>query len=170
MCEPACVCDVLMCTYTWETLEGNASKVLVTSDRWIKSGPKGNLYNSYKVAQRKPHLKQENKAKLNWCSFCKVAKLQKDTVNKLGVNIPGSVPRASKRGEIGICGQHKGTNCLQAGKTPHMGFPGGSDGKASTCNAGDLGSIPGLGRSPGEGNGYPLQYSCLENFMDWRAW
>ena len=42
-------------------------------------------------------------------------------------------------------------------------FPGGSDGKASTCNAGDLGSTPGLGRSPGGGHGNPLQYSCLEN-------
>ena len=50
------------------------------------------------------------------------------------------------------------------------GFPGGSDGKASACNAGDPGSIPGLGRSPGEGNGNPLQYSCLENSMDWGAW
>ena len=40
------------------------------------------------------------------------------------------------------------------------GFPGGSDGKESACSAGDLGSIPGLGRSPGEENGYPLQYSC----------
>ena len=47
-----------------------------------------------------------------------------------------------------------------------MGFPGGSDGKASAFNAGDPGSIPGLGRSPGEGNGNPLQYSCLENSMD----
>ena len=45
-------------------------------------------------------------------------------------------------------------------------FPGGSDGKESACNAGDQGSIPVLGRSPGEGNGYPLQYSCLENPMD----
>ena len=45
-------------------------------------------------------------------------------------------------------------------------FPGGSDGKASTCNAGDPDSIPGLGRSHGEGNGNPLQYSCLENPMD----
>ena len=44
-----------------------------------------------------------------------------------------------------------------------MGFPGGSDGKEPTCNAGDLGSIPRLGRSPGEGHGNPLQYSCLEN-------
>ena len=53
-----------------------------------------------------------------------------------------------------------------------MGFPGGSEDKASACNVGDPGSIPGLGRSPGEGNGNPLQYSCLENPMDrgtWRA-
>ena len=46
------------------------------------------------------------------------------------------------------------------------GFPRGSDGKETTCNAGDLGLIPGLGRSPGEENGYPLQYSCLENPMN----
>ena len=44
-----------------------------------------------------------------------------------------------------------------------MGFSGGSDGKEPTCSAGDLGSIPGLGRSPGGGHGNPLQYSCLEN-------
>ena len=44
-----------------------------------------------------------------------------------------------------------------------MGFPGGSEGKESACNAGDLGSIPGLGRSPERGNDNPLQYSCLEN-------
>ena len=47
-----------------------------------------------------------------------------------------------------------------------MGFPGGSDGKASTCNAGDQGSIPGSERFPGEGNGNPLQHSCLENLMN----
>ena len=47
-----------------------------------------------------------------------------------------------------------------------LGFPGGSAGKESTCNAGDLGSIPGLGRSPGEGKGYPLQYCGLENSTD----
>ena len=51
-----------------------------------------------------------------------------------------------------------------------LGFPGGSDGKASSCNVGDLGWIPGLGRSPGEENGHPLQYSCLENSMDGGAW
>ena len=50
------------------------------------------------------------------------------------------------------------------------GFLGGSDGKESACNAGDTGSIPELGRSPGEGNGYPLQYSCLENPTDRGAW
>ena len=51
-----------------------------------------------------------------------------------------------------------------------MGFPGGSDGKESTCNAGDLGLIPGLGRSPGEGCGNPLQYSCVDNSMDSGDW
>ena len=51
-----------------------------------------------------------------------------------------------------------------------MDFPGGSDGKASAYNVGDLGSIPGSGRSPREGHGTPLQYSCLENPMDGGAW
>ena len=49
-------------------------------------------------------------------------------------------------------------------------FPGGSDGKESACSAGDLGSIPRLERYPGEGNGNPLQYSCLQNSMDRGAW
>ena len=49
-------------------------------------------------------------------------------------------------------------------------FPCGSAGKESTCNAGDLGLIPGLGRSPGEGESYPLQYSGLENSMDYSIW
>ena len=49
-------------------------------------------------------------------------------------------------------------------------FPGGSDSKESACNAGDLDSIPGLGRSPGEGNGYPLQYSYMDNPMDRGTW
>ena len=52
----------------------------------------------------------------------------------------------------------------------YMVFPSSSDGKASACNLGDLGSIPGSGRSPEEGNGNPLQYSCLENSMDQGAW
>ena len=51
-----------------------------------------------------------------------------------------------------------------------LGFPGGSAGKESACSVGDLGSIPELGRFPGEGNDYPLQYSCLENSMDRGAW
>ena len=51
-----------------------------------------------------------------------------------------------------------------------MGFPGGSDSKGPACNEGDPSSIPGLGRVPGEGNGYPLQYSWLENSMDSGAW
>ena len=51
-----------------------------------------------------------------------------------------------------------------------LGFPGGSDGKESACNEGDLGLTPGLGRSPGGGRGNPLQYSGLENSMDGGAW
>ena len=53
---------------------------------------------------------------------------------------------------------------------PLKDFPGGSDGKVSVYNAGDLGSIPGSGRSTGEGNGNPLRYYCLENPMDRGAW
>ena len=49
-------------------------------------------------------------------------------------------------------------------------FPGDLDGKESACNAGDLGLIPGLGRFPGKENGYPLQYSCLENSLDRGSW
>ena len=52
----------------------------------------------------------------------------------------------------------------------YMGFPGSSDGKESACNTRDPGLIPWLGRLPGEGNGHPLQYSCLENSMDRGAW
>ena len=65
---------------------------------------------------------------------------------------------------------------LQANSLPSentrilIAVSGGSEDKASVCNAGDLGLIPGLGRSPGEGNGNPLQYSCLENPMDRGAW
>ena len=60
--------------------------------------------------------------------------------------------------------------CYRSQVSMYGGFLGGSEGKASACNAGDLGLIPGSGRSPGEGNGNPLQYSCLENPMDREAW
>ena len=62
------------------------------------------------------------------------------------------------------------TNTLNQYSLPIVGFPGGSEGKASACNAEDLGLIPGSGRFPGEGNSNPLQYSCLENPMDREAW
>ena len=69
----------------------------------------------------------------------------------------------------------KGTQSFQLMKKkfltqPNTRLPGGSEVKASACNARDLGSIPGSGRSPGEGNGNPLQYSCLENPMEGGAW
>ena len=51
-----------------------------------------------------------------------------------------------------------------------LGSPGGSGGKGSVCHSGDPGSVPGSGGSPGEGNGYPLQYSCLENFIERGTW
>ena len=64
---------------------------------------------------------------------------------------------------------------LEKGQATHsslvfLGFPGSSDGKESTCNVEDLGSIPGSGRFHGEGNGGPFQYSCLENPMDGGSW
>ena len=65
-----------------------------------------------------------------------------------------------------------GSSCFECDFTVIWGLPGGSDSKESACNAGNLGSIPGSGRCPEEGNGYSLQYSCLENSMDrgvWRA-
>ena len=61
---------------------------------------------------------------------------------------------------------HATDNRIEKNISIHLGFPGGSAGKESTCNAGDLGLIPGWGRSPGEENGSPLQYSGLENFMN----
>ena len=71
-----------------------------------------------------------------------------------------------------LSGDQQGQNYLHIYITVFiaMSFPGSSAGKQSACNAGNPGSIPGLGRSPGEGNGYPLQYSCLENPMDREAW
>ena len=62
------------------------------------------------------------------------------------------------------------TNRPKTGRGNTVFFPSGSDGKESACNVGEPGSIPGSGRSPGEGNGYPLQYSCLGNPMDRGAW
>ena len=58
----------------------------------------------------------------------------------------------------------------QYGTGTNMGFSSGSGSKESACSAGDLGSISGFGRSPGEGNGYPIQYSCLENSIDRGSW
>ena len=83
---------------------------------------------------------------------------------------PGSIPGQGSK--ISQAVQHSEKKKKRFGDLPLylMGFPGGSDGKESACNVGDLGSIPGLGRFPGEGNDYPLQYSGLENSMDRGAW
>ena len=73
---------------------------------------------------------------------------------------------SNPRGNLQICVPPK---CV-LGFQNELGFPHSSDGKESACNAGDLALIPGLGRSSGEGNGNPLQYSCLDNPMDRGAW
>ena len=75
-------------------------------------------------------------------------------------------PSAMQKTPVGFLGQE---DLLEKDRLPtsvFLGFPGGSADKESDCNVGDLGSIPGLGRSPGEENSYPLQYSGLENAMD----
>ena len=69
-----------------------------------------------------------------------------------------------------ICPRGGGTLTWMLNLGPALHFPSDLDGRESTCNEGDLGLIPGLGRSPGEGNGNPLQYSCLGNPMDRGAW
>ena len=69
------------------------------------------------------------------------------------------LPSLGSRGLVGIRQEYFHWQVTES----HMGFPGGSDGKESVCNAEDPGWIPGSGRYPGEVNGYPLQYSCLEN-------
>ena len=72
---------------------------------------------------------------------------------------------------IPTCHEGDGGLIPQWGRVQNLlDFPGGSDGKASAYHVGEPGSIPGFGRSPGEGNGNPLQYSCLENPMDGGAW
>ena len=73
------------------------------------------------------------------------------------------------RGSFGLCIGEKGID-TRLNLWSSLGPPCGPAGKESVCNAGDLGSIPGLGRSPGEGKGYPLQYSSLENSMDYSPW
>ena len=83
----------------------------------------------------------------------------------LPTNAGGALLVASAGNVSSISGLEDPT-CLGAIKPVYHNFPGGSDGKASAYSAGDLGSIPGSGRSSGEGNGNPLQYSCLENPMD----
>ena len=67
---------------------------------------------------------------------------------------------------VPIVSVHHGNLMSYCAPIKGLGFPSGSPGKESACSMGDLGSIPELGRSPGEGNGYPLQYSGLENSMD----
>ena len=89
---------------------------------------------------------------------------------------PQSINEQRDFSDGGLVVRNKRPHCCGSGLFPGQGslsswgFPSGSDGKDSACNAGDPGSIPGSGRSPGEGNSNPLQYSCLENSMDRGGW
>ena len=87
-------------------------------------------------------------------------------ISSLTTKSPGDFIQANGLNTIYMLMNPKFTSLFQI----YTSFPGGSEGKAAACNAGDPGSIPGLGRSPGEGNGNPLQYSCLENPMDEGDW
>ena len=80
------------------------------------------------------------------------------------VDVPAPIRRSQS------CRGSPGFNITKVTLPVKEGVPGGSDGKESACSVGDLSSIPGWGRSPGEGNGYPLQYSCLDNQRDRGAW
>ena len=87
-------------------------------------------------------------------------------VNLIGSGVQLQSSHVTRRGSHGW----QGPTCREVFRKDvldmHVGFTGGSDIKESACNVGDLGLIPGLGRSPGEGKGYPLQYSGLENSME----
>ena len=83
---------------------------------------------------------------------------------------PYKLPQFSPKRNSDVSIAHKPKYLFGCQKCHPLGFPSSTGGKASACNAGDLGSIPGSGRSPREGNGTPFQYSCLENPMDGGAW
>ena len=99
-----------------------------------------------------------------------------DCLQPYGMQHPMGFPDSSvgkkstcNTGDSGSISGSRRSICWRRDRLPipvFLGFPSGSGGKESSCNAGDLDSIPGLGRSPGEGKGYPLQYSDLENSMD----
>ena len=101
------------------------------------------------------------------------------TQHRIGKDFPGSSDGrepAWNTGDLGSTSEWERSHryscleCIAMGLWWKKGFPGGLHSKESACNAGDPGLIPGLGRSPGEGNGNPLQYSCLGNPMDRGAW
>ena len=107
-----------------------------------------------------------DKFRVGFLAFCLI--LQKIVLeNLLGWRV--SSPPVLKHQNVPLFG-----NQVLAGviiqMRAHWGFPGGSDCKESACNSGDLGPLPRLGRSPAEGNSYPLQYSCLGNSMERGAW
>ena len=138
-------------------------------DKW---GPRLGRTASWKTAQGR----LQPKHMWHSCMFphC-VAATSFSTSTSLGTSpVPltwmGVIPTPSLRGGMWCKCKHQYIHQATFFLDKAWDFPGGSDGNESTCNAGDLASIPGSGRSPEDGNGNPLQYSCLENSMDRGAW
>ena len=105
--------------------------------------------------------------------YCKVKKKRKIKKKEKKTLILGKTENKRRRGHQSMRSLDIITNSIDMSLSKLqeiMGFPDGSDGKESAYNAGYPGLLPGLGRSPGEGNVYPLQYSCLGNSMDRGAW
>ena len=103
----------------------------------------------------------------NWCSFMILCSPLIHNFAFWGFSYLWSTSVWNLRWEIP--GNNQFISFKSSAVLSHMGFPGGSDSKESACNAGDLGSIPESGRSPGEGNGNSLPYSCLEKSHGWRS-
>ena len=112
------------------------------------------------------HGVAKSRTKLNDFTFtCHFHALEKEMATHSSV-LAWRIPGTGEPGGLPSMGSHRVGHDRSDLAVAAAGFPGGSVGKASAYNAGDPGSIPGSGRSPGEGNGNPLQYSCLENPMD----
>ena len=95
---------------------------------------------------------------------------KRENLQNLHYHIPHSPDLFQGKHVPGVSDKLLFSKEIKKGNLKLKGFPGGSEGKASACNAGDLSSIPRSGKSPGEGNGNQLQYSCLENSTDGGAW
>ena len=148
----------------WDPWKVHLLKPQISIYSVLNTHPLFPLDKFYLLHQRILELRYPNKFPIEWPFHLKVLEAEWVTCRMSEGNLhrPDSLNSESRRKSPDLFVKFQ----------PWMttGFPGGSDSKASACNVWDPGSIPGSGRSPGEGNGNPLQYSCLENPMDREAW